>query len=282
MARGVLLGRRLQQLRGAGTTPILTTAQLVTLLFSNSEKGFVYDANIKSSLYVSTTTATPVANPDDLVGRINDQSGNAFHIAASNKPVYKEDGGLPVVRYDGVNDTHLEGALAAFLDVFRNKAGGTLITSIKPSAVLVNSPAFWFSTGGSANSRFYLGVTPLNKFILGTRRIDAEALTKTMISTGPDIVGAWHVLYGAADWSAVGKTYMSVDFGAEEEANPGWDAGTASSNTRGLIVDISGSNNVAFLGMDLNRAVAVDRMLTVGERLAVKRWAGERVGILAP
>ena len=68
-----------------------------------------YDASDIATLFQDNAGSTPVTANNDVVGKMNDKSGNGRHVTqatVSKKPLYKTgiQGGLPAVQFDATDD----------------------------------------------------------------------------------------------------------------------------------------------------------------------------------
>jgi hypothetical protein len=84
--------------------------RLIILLFSNNEQGAFYIprpvVNGTQSLFQDAAGTVPVTADGDPVGLMIDQSGNGNHATQSvsgSRPVYRTDGGLHWLEFNGVN-----------------------------------------------------------------------------------------------------------------------------------------------------------------------------------
>ena len=76
-------------------------------LFANGEQGAWYDPSDLTTLYQDSAGTTPVAADGDPVGLMLDKSGNGNHASqsvASARPIYRTDGALHWLEFDGVDD----------------------------------------------------------------------------------------------------------------------------------------------------------------------------------
>jgi hypothetical protein len=65
------------------------------------------DPSDLSTLFQTDDTSTPVTADGQTVGRVNDKSGNGFHLTqstAGSRPLYKTAGGLHWLEFDGVDN----------------------------------------------------------------------------------------------------------------------------------------------------------------------------------
>lgn len=84
-----------------------------TDLFENGEQGVWLDLYDLSTIFQDVNGVEPVTKDGDPVALIKDKSGNGNHATqttASSRPVYRTDGKLHWLEFDGVDDfLHLEG-----------------------------------------------------------------------------------------------------------------------------------------------------------------------------
>lgn len=76
-------------------------------LFSSGEQGAWYDPSDLTTLFQDSAGTTPVTADGDPVGLMLDKSGNDNHASqsvAAARPIYRTDGTLHWLEFDGVND----------------------------------------------------------------------------------------------------------------------------------------------------------------------------------
>lgn len=76
-------------------------------LFSGGADGAWYDPSDLASMFQDSAGTTAVTASGQPVGRINDKSGNGFHLlqaTSSKRPTYQTAGGLHWLDFDGVDD----------------------------------------------------------------------------------------------------------------------------------------------------------------------------------
>lgn len=76
-------------------------------LFADGEQGAWYDPSDLSTLFQDSAGTTPVTADGDPVGYMADKSGNGNHATqsiAASRPVYRTDGTLHWLEFDGVDD----------------------------------------------------------------------------------------------------------------------------------------------------------------------------------
>ncbi len=80
---------------------------VITKLFLNGERGVWYDPSDKSTLFQDVAGTVPVTKDGDPVGLMKDKSGNGNHAVqtvSASRPIYRTDGNLHWLEFDGVND----------------------------------------------------------------------------------------------------------------------------------------------------------------------------------
>lgn len=77
-------------------------------LFNEGVQGVWFDPSDISTLFQDVEGTIPVTAPDQAVALILDKSGNENHAmqsTSSSRPLYKIDGGLPYLYFDGIDDS---------------------------------------------------------------------------------------------------------------------------------------------------------------------------------
>lgn len=85
---------------GSSPSPAFSPADL----FSSGEDGAWYDPSDLSTLWKDTAGTTPVTSDGDAVARIDDKSGNGYHLiqpTLANRPIYKTDGSYHWLSFSG-------------------------------------------------------------------------------------------------------------------------------------------------------------------------------------
>lgn len=89
-----------------GTSVLKSVFDPMTL-FVGDKQGVWYDPSDKSTLFQDVAGTIPVTQDGDPVALMKDKSGNGNHAVqtvSAARPVYKTDGGLHWLEFDGVND----------------------------------------------------------------------------------------------------------------------------------------------------------------------------------
>ena len=189
-------------------------AALITQLFGNAEQGAFYVpmpiVNGVQSLFQDAAGTTPVTADGDPVGRMLDQSGNGNHATqtvSGSKPVYRTDGVLHWLEFDGVDDflTHMAArTLGAF----------TISVAHRETTRKISSP---YGAGSSSDSRLQAHLPYSN----GNYYFD------TVDSSAGRISGAWPLAVGD---DAVTAHYRKANDVVEARIN-GTTAGTVTIDT---------------------------------------------------
>lgn len=83
-------------------------------LFTAGEQGGWYDPSDMTSLFQDNLGTVPVTAADQVVGMMQDKSGNAHHATQAteaSKPILRASGGLWWLEFDGVDDFLLTGVI---------------------------------------------------------------------------------------------------------------------------------------------------------------------------
>ena len=120
-------------------------------IFAGGKQGVWYDPSDKSTLFQDVSGTVPVTKDGDPVALMRDKSGNGNHAVQSvstSRPVYKTDGILHWLEFDGVDDH------------FATESG----------VVLPKATDFWFAvnTTGAAQAAYMYDFRPvISEFFRG-------------------------------------------------------------------------------------------------------------------
>jgi hypothetical protein len=98
-------------------------------LFTGGQLGAWYDPSDLSSMFQDSAGTTPAA-VDSPVGKLNDKSGNGYHLTqgtSSARPVLRFGGGFYYLEFDGVDDALAASGTA--LALFQNVTAGSLFAA---------------------------------------------------------------------------------------------------------------------------------------------------------
>src|SRR5690554_1480219 len=155
-------------------------------LFLQGEQGAWYDPSDLTTLYQDAAGTTPVTADGDPVGLMLDKSRNGNHASqsvAASRPVYRTDGTLHWLEFDGVDDHLNAGVLgipqpftlvsAHRLDDFDGRAFKTILGTrgVEPTGAVQLGHTSVTATG--MESRFYSGssVTGFGIVPIGTKTV---------------------------------------------------------------------------------------------------------------
>jgi hypothetical protein len=88
-------------------------------LFLAGQQGAWYDPSDMGSMFTDTAGTTPVAADGDLVARINDKSGNGYHLlqaTSTKRPLFKVSGAQRWLESDGIDD-FMQVAISGWTDL---------------------------------------------------------------------------------------------------------------------------------------------------------------------
>ncbi len=274
MARGVLLGRRLQQLYAPylAVQPVPTTEDILSML--DGVNGLVFDASDKANLFQASDGTTPVTAVADPVA-FNTDLLSGYNIAQSNgslRPSYREPDGFGCIQFDGINDC-LGLTAGGGISAFKNVGYTTIVIAAKPSSSVAGGRMLHIAINTIGSSRMSVDKSSADKLILNGRRLDAD--TNRTLASAADIDGAWGVFTAEYDFvDAVMK--QQINMAEAETSSPAWGAGSATSNTDSHSIVMGASRNdngtTPFPGY-ICAVAALPVELDVSDRNSLIRWA---------
>lgn len=145
-------------------------------LFKGGKQGAWYDPSDKSTLFQDVEGTVPVTEDGDPVALMRDKSGNGNHAVqtvSTSRPIYKTDGILHWLEFDGIDD-------AFSTDVFAFNSG---ITTASTAVKVVNKAVLGTvaeytnnsETVSNDNIRFSLQAPPYNQTNFGYTSFGAQA-----------------------------------------------------------------------------------------------------------
>lgn len=132
-------------------------------LFKDGKQGVWYDPSDKLTLFQDVEGTVPVTKDGDPVALMRDKSGNGNHATqtvSAERPVYKTDGVLHWLSFDGVDDSLLitnmprkNGMYVAVGALARSTSGQAIIGGLKNSRVFYtnNLSTFYNSDDSTSN-----------------------------------------------------------------------------------------------------------------------------------
>ncbi len=155
-----------------------------TMLFAGGKQGAWYDPSDKSTLFQDVAGTIPVTKDGDPVGLMKDKSGNGNHARQSvstARPIYKTDGILHWLNFDGVDDQiGFLGANVSYTDA---------IISMAAKGFLSSSTEIYFGHTNSPTNRIEYQKHSDNKLYLVVEGNDMPVLiASTGLITSPFVV----------------------------------------------------------------------------------------------
>ncbi len=152
-----------------------------------------YDPSDLSSMWQDSAGTIP-AVVDSPVGKMNDKSGNGYHLlqaTASKRPILRSAGGLYWLEFDGVDDF-----LGMAAGVFTRSIPNTRLSGLRTGG----TSGRIFGTYQGANPSLYLGTTTTVGLQGGTGAIEAAvvAAADIVVSEIRDVVSSLQIDRGAA------------------------------------------------------------------------------------
>jgi hypothetical protein len=240
---------------------------LTSLLFGDGQAGAMYDPSDLSTLWQDSAGTTPVTSDGDPVGRMDDISGNGYHLvqsSASSRPIYRNRLGLSWLELDGADDC----MLAPGYD--------------QQAFPLVVAAGLSTSSGGVGDAMFgvLMNDTGINKFRFimdqadnGFRLWDWQEALGSTTFTVIDTQGAY--VEGRFE---SGNIQHQVEDVLSAVATPANTFGDASHIALGSF-QVAGAGFAAFR---FYGGVVRDQLLSVEERIALRAWLENRMYVTDP
>jgi hypothetical protein len=242
----------------AGATPIDPAT-----LFAASEKGAWYDPSDLSTLWQDTAGTTAVTTDGQSVARIDDKSGNGNHLVqatSGNRPLYKTDGTLRWLLFDGSNDRL---AVSTF--------GSTVNQPLTVSAGWIQdvSGEGALCDGGQSSQRVHIvsGTSFTNTTCVYAGLTPGGALATT---------GFTRPLTTAVDtafFSGASSTYRRNGVDGTVSGNPG------TNSMNGAVLGTWQGQSSGFLNGKIYGFLVVGRALTTPERTGLEAYMAGKSGI---
>jgi len=233
-----------------------------------------YDPSDSTTLFTDAGT-TAVTADGDVIGRINDKSGNTRHwnqTSGSLKPLWKTSGGLSWIELDGVDDI-----LAA-----------ASVATLAPPLTIVAAMRYPAGANTVSSQLVSLDVSLTNYFAAAVRQDNAvaRALTRGASATPSAVVLATATGAAASYPAATAAVHLAELTTTDVNvAINGTQVGTAT-HTWGANVGTSGTLESGGAGAAaLNFAARYygvlffTRLLTAGEKTSLTTWLGTKAGL---
>lgn len=254
-----------------------TAAELpVSTLFIAGEQGAWYDPSDLSTLYQDAAGTIPVTANGDPVGLMLDKSGNGNHATqsvAASRPVYRTDGTLHWLAFDGGDDV-LSIPTASNLTRQASFVGAYMATTMYTETG--ERRLLTISTPVATTVRFVLfsSVASDSLLSLGVRRLDGDSFKRVIDGPSSGI----KVITAEADWT-VNTASISTNGGvAVEDTNiqtPGVIQDTASS-----VVSIGGFINSVHAKQDFRGLVLTTTPPSPDSKLRIVDYLSLKSGVV--
>lgn len=233
-------------------------------LFANGEQGVWYEPK-PEYLFQDAAGTIPVTADGDPVGRMLDLSGNNNHATQSTsaaRPVYRTDGVLHWLEFDGVDD-HLaipndtDGAVGS---------DNTAVFAVRPD----DGKVFPYVIGGKGDSGFEMLFDK-----------DGENIRAVVVTVAGVIVGNGTTAFTdtsfiySSDWDrSAGRARGWAN--QVEEVNL---AGAVADKTESLVYAIGARGDDQFLHGRIYSGLILDRLLTDADRGQVEQYFADKSGV---
>lgn len=253
VSRGV--SRRVNEI-GTKFTPLY--------LFMGGENGAWYDPSDLSTLFQDAAGTTPVTADGDPVGLILDKSGNVNHAiqsVAASRPVYRTDGTLHWLQFDGVDDHLKVPDNPSLRQTQMSFVFSYLSTAHRLQVILSNGIGDYFHTNNWLVS-------------VDSRLVVYPRTPETTLDFAPSSINKTHVGSIVADGVTVngrldggGETSLTGAFGTDNTA--GITLGALTPYPHGLFL----SGNL------FNVIIVAGRSISSTERNNTERYLAEKSGV---
>ena len=252
-------------------------------LFASGEKGFLYDPSNGSTLFTDTAGTTPVTASGQSVQRMEDLSGNGWHVTypgAGTAPTYIESGGLKLIRFNGSTSR-----LSCVSVNMASLTKATLVIAVTQNSLTTGQSMFEHGAGGpvSGGIAAYASNGPNGSF--GAALGNGSAWT---FNAGP-AAAVPRTYVGAAVFTPAAAAFddqvaISVNGAAVDETQVATNGtmSNAAFGTRNLYLGHRSDGTSPFDG-DIMFLCLIGRELTTEEFQNLQTYAAERGGgILLP
>jgi hypothetical protein len=236
-------------------------------MFNSGELGFVYDVSEVSTLWQDSAGTVPVTTNGHKVARIDDLSGNGFHLTetvSSYFPTYRTDGTYHWLEFDGSSDR-----LNTAMNI--NGWGGI---SVGMAFRRVNTNFFSFNFGYLRNSGLHIGGSSSGAAFIGGRPSAGSYFSNVEgAATTSDVVGTF--TYNLAVLEAF---HNGVSTGTTNVTDG--DLTQVRSSESLLNLPSTGDETTHIGGGRFYAGVAIDRVpASTTERQNLETWLANRCGV---
>jgi hypothetical protein len=249
------------------------------VLFLSAEKGGWYDIQDLSSMFQDSAGTTPAA-VDAVVGKVNDKSGNGYHLiqaTTSLKPILRQDGSRYYFETDGVDDSvSAAGFDLSVTDKVAVAVGARKASDAATGAIVGlgagTAVATWELRGPASNGGASFGFVGRGDNATGTS--EYRGLTYTAPVT--NVVFCQYDIAGADRTTEILPRVNAATPGTLQTAGQ-TSLGGGNFSSAALNVGRRNASSTPFNGR-IYRLVVVGRTLTSGERNSLESWTNTGTG----
>jgi len=241
-------------------------------LFASGEQGAWYDPSDLTTLYQDSAGTTPVTADGDPVGRMEDKSGNGNHATqatSASRPVYRTDGTLHRLEFDGVDDL----LKTATID-WGATSQMELVAAIKSLDTSGGNNTWIHTQDGVESFRFGIqsprtSTTHHRMFVNGNTDTLLPVTDAKYAPPDKRVIGA------SVDFAA-GTASLRLD-GVEVVGRTSLSSGSFPNAE--LVIGMLASSGIGEAQIELYGAAIIDRLLTPSERTSAEQFYASKAGI---
>lgn len=240
------------------------------------------DTTVAASLE-KTSTGGGQSGGGDFVGRWTDQASGLQLIQGTGGSLPTKQNavqnGLPVVRFDGTNDTLAIGTTS----LMRNDPGATVAFVFKNetgSSFAAAQRIFYLSTNVSGSSRCNISINTTPAFNVSARRLDSDSAQSTSVGSADDTT--FHILMVVFNYTGdLATVYMdNVSIGTMNPFQSGSTGQNTSDTNSARFALASGSTSSTDVwGGDLGDVIIHTKALSTQERNAEYNYLKNKWGL---
>lgn len=242
------------------------------LLFEGGEQGTFYNPSDLSTMFQDAAGTKPVTADGDPVGLIGDKSGNDNHATqavSAARPIYKTDGALYRLQFDGVDDS-----LETQGDIFRNSKAGYVAATLKIGSLSGQQVILDYTVAVGATQNLIVIYTSGSKLFIGGRRLESDSLQSfelTVVKMGDTVTldayfdwqsGMLHYSFNGVDSSVVFQT-----------------AGLTDNTIRAVRIGTKYNLTGQYFKGSIYGIVVLDNEINLADRKKVRTYLANKVGV---
>ena len=251
-------------------------------LFASGEQGAWYDPSDISTMFQDRAGTTPVTADGQTVGKILDKSGRGNHAVAptdASRPIYKTNGVLRWLQFDGANDI----LSTANVSWGTDKASAFVGVTFNDNIGLYGTP---FCFGNDPNTDIGSFAVYNSSYANGDYCINAKGAAVRCLLSSPGasmprtLVGT--TTYDLAQIAYQNSLKMRINAVAQTlTLRAGTDMGGGNFGT--WPISVGGSSGIVqpLLG-NIYSIIIVDRLATTQEITDTEHWVASKTGVTLP